>query len=38
VKVDDDVWRNELTYFKRQIIEKLNEKLGKKTIKEIKFY
>jgi len=38
VKVDDDVWRNELTYFKHQIIEKLNEKLGKKTIKEIKFY
>jgi predicted nucleic acid-binding Zn ribbon protein len=38
VKVDNDVWRNELTYFKHEIIEKLNQKLGKKAIKEIKFY
>jgi predicted nucleic acid-binding Zn ribbon protein len=38
VKVDNDVWRNELTYFKHEIIQKINQKLGKKAIKEIKFY
>lgn len=38
VKVDNDVWRNELLFFKHQIIQKLNEKIGKKVIQEIKFY
>ncbi|RMF54625.1 MAG: DUF721 domain-containing protein [Calditrichaeota bacterium] len=38
VKVDNDAWRNELTFLKHEIIQKLNEKLGKKTIEEIKFY
>ena len=38
VKVDDDSWRQELTFLKHQIIEKLNRQLGKKTIQEIKFY
>lgn len=38
VKVEDTVWRNELQYFKNEIIEKLNHKLGKKTVTDIKFY
>lgn len=38
VKVADTVWRNELQYFKNEIIEKLNKKIGKKIIKDIKFY
>lgn len=38
VKVDNDVWRNELTFFKNEIIQKLNRKIGKKIIQEIKFY
>ncbi len=38
VKVDNDVWRNELTYMKNEIIQKLNRKIGKKVIQEIKFY
>jgi predicted nucleic acid-binding Zn ribbon protein len=38
VKVDDHVWRNELAYFKNEIIQNLNEKIGKQIIKEIKFY
>lgn len=38
VKVDNDVWRNELAFFKNEIIQKLNQKIGKKIIQEIKFY
>lgn len=38
VKVDNDVWRNELSFFKNEIIQKLNNKIGKKIIQEIKFY
>jgi len=38
VKVDDATWRNELTFFKNEIIQKLNQKIGKKVINEIKFY
>lgn len=38
VKVDNDVWRNELSYMKHEIIQKLNRKIGKKVIQEIKFY
>jgi len=38
VKVTDPVWRNELQFFKNEIIEKLNQKIGKKIVKEIKFY
>jgi len=38
VKVDNDVWRNELSFFKNEIIQKLNNKIGKKLIQEIKFY
>lgn len=38
VKVNDTTWRNELQYFKNEIIEKLNKKIGKKIVKDIKFY
>ena len=38
VKVDNDVWRNELAFYKHEIIQKLNQKLGKRAIQEIKFY
>ncbi len=38
VKVKDNVWRNELQFFKNEIIEKLNNKIGKKIVKDIKFY
>lgn len=38
VKVDEDVWRHELAFYKHQIIQDINEKVGKKAITEIKFY
>ncbi|MFZ0391343.1 MAG: DUF721 domain-containing protein [Calditrichia bacterium] len=38
VKVPDSVWRNELQYMKVEIIEKLNQKIGKSVIRDIKFY
>jgi len=38
VKVDNDVWRNELAFFKHEIIQKLNDRIGKRIIQEIKFY
>jgi predicted nucleic acid-binding Zn ribbon protein len=38
VKVKDTVWRNELHFFKNEIIEKLNKKIGRTIIKDIKFY
>lgn len=38
VKVDSDVWRSELPYFKHEIIQKINQKVGKKAISEIKFF
>ncbi|UCF64307.1 MAG: DUF721 domain-containing protein [bacterium] len=38
VKVSDPAWRNELQFFKNEIIEKLNQKIGKKIVKDIKFY
>jgi len=38
VKVADTVWRNELYFLKNEIIKKLNEKVGKQIITDIKFY
>lgn len=38
VKVRDHVWRNELQYFKHEIMEKLNRKIGKKVVIDIKFF
>ena len=38
IKVDNDVWRQELQFLKKDIIEKLNQAIGKKVIQEIKFF
>jgi predicted nucleic acid-binding Zn ribbon protein len=38
VRVDDPVWRNELQFFKNDIIEKLNSKTGKHLVKDVKFF
>jgi predicted nucleic acid-binding Zn ribbon protein len=38
VKVSDPSWRNELQFFKNDIINKLNKILKNKTVKDIKFY
>jgi len=37
VKVKSDVWRNELIFLKFDLIKKLNEKIGKKIIVDIRF-
>lgn len=38
VKVDDSAWRSELQYFKNEIMDKLNKRVGKKVVEDIKFY
>ena len=37
IKTTTPVWRQELQFQKKQIIEKLNKKLNKKLIKDIRF-
>ena len=37
IKTATPVWRQELQFQKKQIIEKLNKKLNKKIIKDIRF-
>ena len=37
IKTTTPVWRQELQFQKKQIIEKLNKKLNKKIIKDIRF-
>ena len=37
IKTSNPTWRQELVFKKNDIIKKLNNKLGKNTIKEIKF-
>lgn len=37
IKTTNPAWRQELVFKKRDIIEKLNSKLGKNTIREIRF-
>ena len=37
VRVDNSSWRQELVFKKKEIIDKLNSRIGKKTIKEIRF-
>ena len=38
VKVSNSSWRNELLYHKKNIIDKLNRKFGKKVVEDIKLY
>ena len=37
VTVKNSSWRQELVFKKKEIIDKLNNKIGKKTIKDIRF-
>ena len=37
VTVENSSWRQELVFKKKEIIDKLNNKIGKKTIKDIRF-
>lgn len=37
IKTETPAWRQELQFQKKQIIDKLNEKLNKKVIKDIRF-
>ena len=37
VRVENSSWRQELVFKKKEIIDKLNNKIGKKTIKDIRF-
>jgi len=38
VKVTHDSWRQELLFLKKNIIDKLNKKVGKEIIKDIRLY
>lgn len=38
VNVKNDSWRNELLFFKKEIIEKLNKKIGKCIIDDLRFF
>jgi len=38
VKVLNDSWRNELLFLKKNIIERINKKVGKEIIKDIRLY
>jgi len=35
VKVQNDSWRNELTFYKQEIIQKINKEIGLKIVKDI---
>ncbi|MFZ5518102.1 MAG: DUF721 domain-containing protein [Candidatus Zhuqueibacterota bacterium] len=38
VKVTNDSWRQELLFLKKNIIDKLNKKVGKEIIRDIRLY
>ncbi len=38
VKVLNDSWRNELIYLKKNIIERLNKRIGKRVVEDIRLY
>jgi predicted nucleic acid-binding Zn ribbon protein len=38
VKVKNDSWRNELVFLKKDIIERLNKKIGKKVVEDLRLY
>ena len=35
VKVQNDSWRNELTFYKQEIIQKMNKEIGVRIVKDI---
>lgn len=38
VKVTNDSWRNELVFLKKDIIERLNKRIGKIVVKDLRLY
>ena len=38
VKVKNDSWRNELVFLKKDIIERLNKRIGKKVVEDLRLY
>ena len=38
VKVNNDSWRNELVFLKKDIIERLNKRIGKKVVEDLRLY
>ena len=38
VKVKNDSWRNELVFYKKDIIERLNKRIGKKVVEDLRLY
>lgn len=38
VKVQNDSWRNELVFLKKDIIERLNKRIGKKIVEDLRLY
>lgn len=38
IKVKNPVWRNELFFLKTQILDKINNEIGKDLIRDIKFF
>lgn len=38
VKVKNDSWRNELVFLKKDIIERLNKRIGKKIVEDLRLY
>ena len=38
IKVNNDSWRNELVFLKRDIIERLNKRIGKKVVEDLRLY
>jgi len=38
VKVKNDSWRNELLFLKKDIIERLNKRIGKKVVEDLRLY
>lgn len=38
VKVKNDSWRNELVFLKKDIIERLNKRIGRKVVEELRLY
>jgi len=38
VKVQNDSWRNELVFLKKDIMERLNKRIGKKVVTDIRLY
>ena len=38
VKVKNDSWRNELVFLKKDIIERLNKRIGKRVVEDLRLY